>query len=78
MRRTVVGLTNAVNPQVPMPCGIAGVEMTSVEREVGKGGRVTGEGSWQDSVRAVVRGFETAFGFRAVPRELPVPAAHSP
>ena len=46
-----------------VPCGIAGVEMTSVERE---GGRGTGDGPWQDSVRAVVRGFEDAFGFRAV------------
>ena len=55
-----------------VPCGIAGVEMTSVERE---GGRGKGEGPWQDSVRAVVGGFENAFGFRAVPRELPVPAA---
>ena len=43
-----------------VPCGIAGVEMTSVERE---GGRGTGDGSlWDETVAAVIRGFEDAFG----------------
>jgi len=42
-----------------VPCGIQGVEMTSVEREGGRGKR---EGLWEKSVGAVVRGFETAFG----------------
>lgn len=42
-----------------VPCGIAGVEMTSVQRERGAG---SGEQLWQESVAAVVRGFESAFG----------------
>ena len=41
-----------------VPCGIPGVEMTTVERE---GGRGTGEGLWQASISAVVQGFEKAF-----------------
>jgi lipoyl(octanoyl) transferase len=42
-----------------VPCGIAGVEMTSVARE---GGRGTGDGSlWDQTVAAVVQGFESAF-----------------
>ncbi len=41
-----------------VPCGIQGVEMTSVERE---GGRGTREELWQDSVSAVVEGFARAF-----------------
>jgi lipoate-protein ligase B len=58
-----------------VPCGIAGVEMTSVEREAGWR---MGDGSlWTRAVAAVVQGFEAAFGFRAVPRELPAPTAHS-
>jgi lipoyl(octanoyl) transferase len=42
-----------------VPCGIQGVEMTSVEREKGEGRR---EMLWEESVEAVVRGFESAFG----------------
>jgi lipoyl(octanoyl) transferase len=42
-----------------VPCGIQGVEMTSVERERGAGGR---EQLWHQSVEAVVKGFEIAFG----------------
>ena len=61
-----------------VPCGIEGVRMTSVERERGlEQGAGSGEQLWRQAVAAVVRGFETAFGFRAVPRELPAPAAHS-
>lgn len=42
-----------------VPCGIQGVEMTSVERE---GGRGKGDGSlWDAAVTAVVRAFEVAF-----------------
>ncbi len=42
-----------------VPCGIPGVVMTSVERE---GGRGRGEGSlWEQTVQAVIRGFEQAF-----------------
>lgn len=41
-----------------VPCGIPDVVMTSVEREQGAGSR---EQLWQESVSAVVRGFETAF-----------------
>ena len=42
-----------------VPCGIQDVVMTSVEKEQGAG---SGEQLWQESVAAVVRGFETAFG----------------
>jgi lipoyl(octanoyl) transferase len=42
-----------------VPCGIQGVEMTSVERERGAGSR---EQLWEESVGAVVKGFEGAFG----------------
>jgi lipoyl(octanoyl) transferase len=42
-----------------VPCGIQGVEMTSVERE---GGRGTGDGSlWEETMEAVIRGFAQAF-----------------
>ena len=42
-----------------VPCGIQGVEMTSIKREGGKG---TGDGSlWDETVAAVIRGFEAAF-----------------
>lgn len=48
-----------------VPCGIQGVEMTSVERE---GGREKGEGSlWDQTVAAVVTGFEEAFTVTASP-----------
>jgi lipoate-protein ligase B len=42
-----------------VPCGIQGVEMTSVERETGSEKR---EGLWRESVDAVIKGFETVFG----------------
>jgi lipoyl(octanoyl) transferase len=42
-----------------VPCGIQGVEMTSVERETGNGKRET---LWQESVDAVLTGFERVFG----------------
>lgn len=53
-----------------VPCGIAGVEMTSVERETGIGDRGLGTGGaagnlWDRTVTAVVRGFEGAFGVTA-------------
>lgn len=41
-----------------VPCGIQGVEMTSVEREVGRGKR---EGLWQESVDAVIESFQRVF-----------------
>jgi lipoyl(octanoyl) transferase len=47
-----------------VPCGIAGVEMTSVERERGAGG---GEQLWQESVNAVMDGFQNAFGVPVIP-----------
>jgi lipoyl(octanoyl) transferase len=43
-----------------VPCGIDGVEMTSVLREKG---RETGD-EWERATEAVVRGFEAAFGVR--------------
>ena len=46
-----------------VPCGISGVEMTSVERETGNGKRETG--LWDATVAAVVRGFERAFSVEA-------------
>ena len=42
-----------------VPCGIPGVEMTSIERELGRGE------IWDETVAAVVRGFEEAFGVAA-------------
>ncbi|HEY3220217.1 MAG TPA: lipoyl(octanoyl) transferase LipB [Gemmatimonadales bacterium] len=47
-----------------VPCGIQGVTMTSVERERGAG---SGEQLWQESVAAVVKGFEAAFGVDSHP-----------
>ncbi|MGH7674121.1 MAG: lipoyl(octanoyl) transferase LipB [Gemmatimonadales bacterium] len=53
-----------------VPCGITGVEMTSIERERGDGRR---EGSlWEEAAAAVVRGFADAFD---VQTEYPVPIA---
>lgn len=47
-----------------VPCGIQGVEMTSVEKERGAG---SGEQLWAESVAAVVQGFESAFGVVPLP-----------
>jgi lipoyl(octanoyl) transferase len=48
-----------------VPCGIAGVEMTSVERERGAG---SGERNlWEQAAEAVIGGFETAFGVTTMP-----------
>ena len=47
-----------------VPCGIQGVEMTSVDRERGLG---TGDGLWQESVDAVLTGFEKVFGASVIP-----------
>jgi len=47
-----------------VPCGIQGVEMTSVDRERGPG---TGDGVWQESVSAVITGFERVFGASVIP-----------
>jgi len=42
-----------------VPCGIPGVVMTSVEREAGRG---MGDGSrWEQTIEAVIAGFEAAF-----------------
>src|SRR5207248_5996835 len=46
-----------------VPCGISGVEMTSVERETGNGKRETG--LRDATVAPVVRGFERAFSVEA-------------
>ncbi len=46
-----------------VPCGIPGVEMTSVERELGAGSRE--QALWDETVAAVIRGFETAFCVKA-------------
>ena len=45
-------------------CGIQNVEMTSVQKEVGRG---TGEGLWEKSVAAVVEGFEKSLGVSVLP-----------
>ena len=42
-----------------VPCGIPGVEMTSVEREAGNGKR---EALWDETVSAVIQGFARVFG----------------
>jgi len=44
-----------------VPCGIPGVVMTSVQKERGAGAG-SREQLWDESVAAVVRGFERAFG----------------
>ena len=45
-----------------VPCGIAGVEMTSVAKETGDGGWGMRDGSlWDQTVGAVIQGFEAAF-----------------
>lgn len=44
-----------------VPCGIQGVVMTSVEKELGAGSREPGT-LWHESVEALLKGFETAFG----------------
>ena len=46
-----------------VPCGIPGVVMTSVGRETGHGKRDTE--LWTETVGAVIRGFERAFGVTA-------------
>ena len=46
-----------------VPCGIPGVVMTSVERELG----VRAHGLWDDTMAAVVKGFEGAFTVTASP-----------
>ena len=46
-----------------VPCGIPGVEMTSVQRETGSGKRE--KDRWGETVAAVIRGFERAFGVSA-------------
>jgi len=50
-----------------VPCGIAGVEMTSVERETGRGKGETN--LWDEAVAAVIRGFAQAFGVETVLRD---------
>jgi len=49
-----------------VPCGIQGVEMTSVERETENGKRET---VWDESVGAVIAGFQKAFGVSAARQE---------
>ena len=50
-----------------VPCGIPGVDMTSIERELGAG---SGEQSlMEESVAAVIRGFAQAFGAETVLRD---------
>jgi lipoyl(octanoyl) transferase len=53
-----------------VPCGIAGVEMTSVKQEMGEG---RGERDLRgQAVQAVMRGFETAFGVTTRPADADV------
>jgi hypothetical protein len=42
-----------------VPCGIAGVEMTSVQNEKGAG---SGEQWWRESMTAVIKTFGETFG----------------
>jgi lipoyl(octanoyl) transferase len=66
--------TNLTEFERIVPCGIPGVEMTSVARETGKGKGETG--LWEASIDAVIRGFAAAFGVEAVLRdEIPGRAA---
>jgi lipoyl(octanoyl) transferase len=63
-----------------VPCGIPGVVMTSIERETGNGKRETD--LWEQTVAAVIRGFEGVFGVTATTSREGValmhPAAPSP
>jgi lipoate-protein ligase B len=55
-----------------VPCGIPGVQMTSVLRERG-----AGSGSLRDETRdAVISGFEKAFEVSAIPEQLVKPLEH--
>lgn len=55
-----------------VPCGIPGVEMTSVEREEGRGKRA---GSlWEDAVAAVINGFRTTFEVELIAARPPEPS----
>jgi lipoyl(octanoyl) transferase len=47
-----------------VPCGIPGVEMTSVQKEQGAGSR---EQLWDETVRAVMTGFEKVFEVSVIP-----------
>ena len=49
-----------------VPCGIQGVEMTSVQKERGAGSK---EQLWNESVGAVIAGFENVFGVSAARQE---------
>lgn len=51
-----------------VPCGIPGVVMTSIAKERGAG---SGEQLWDESVEAVVRGFEGAFGVDPILKDGP-------
>lgn len=48
-----------------VPCGIAGVEMTSVARELG----AEGGALWRETVAAVIHGFAGAFGVGTILRD---------
>jgi lipoyl(octanoyl) transferase len=48
-----------------VPCGIPDVVMTSVEKETGMGKGEGGTGVWEQTMAAVVRGFEKAFQMTA-------------
>ena len=53
-----------------VPCGIPGVEMTSVEQEGGGGERGTGAGSlWEATMAALIQGFEAVFGVKTMRSE---------
>jgi lipoyl(octanoyl) transferase len=57
-----------------VPCGIPGVQMTSIERETRRGKR--DPGLWNEAIAAVIRGFESVFGIEAILRdEIPRHAA---
>jgi lipoyl(octanoyl) transferase len=47
-----------------VPCGIDGVEMTSVERETG---HATRERLWDEAIKAVIQGFERVFEASVIP-----------
>ncbi|HEX4632775.1 MAG TPA: lipoyl(octanoyl) transferase LipB [Gemmatimonadales bacterium] len=57
-----------------VPCGIPGVEMTSLQREVGRGKRE--EELLSETRVAIVRGFEKAFEVSAIPEQLVKPLEH--
>ena len=62
-------VTDLAEFQRIVPCGIPDVEMTSIAQETGDGKRET---LWDESVTAVVKGFENVFGVDPILKNGPI------